>query len=72
MYAARMLDSLDFVARSLCDLENCMTSVERTLVYAMTDSEPGYSVNKRPQKDWPRNGSLYFDNISEVRIFRFY
>ena len=68
MYAAQMLDSMDHVASTLAELENYMTSVERTLAYTEIDSEPGYRNKTEPREDWRQSGSLNFQGASEVRV----
>ena len=51
-----------------------MTSVERVMTYTNIDSEPGYSTEDRPPKDWPSKdrppefwpskGSLTIEDLS--------
>ena len=66
MYASQMLDSMDFVGRSIAELENDMTSVERTLAYTELEPEAGHQNEKCPPEEWPSNGTLSFENISQA------
>ena len=67
-YAIQMFNELEFVATKATEVENTMTSVERTMEYAKLDSEPGYSRQTQPPLDWPQAGNVKFDDVSQVRI----
>ena len=61
-----LLQKLDLTVRQCLDVENMMTSVERVISYANIDSEPGYSVQRKPPRDWPLEGRIEVKNMSLV------
>ena len=61
-----LLENLDFTVRQCLEVENMMTSVERVISYANLDSEPGYSVQKKPPRDWPVEGRIEVKDVSLV------
>ena len=66
VYGLRSLDNFDYLVRDLAEIENLMTSVERAMAYTQLDSEPGYLKQTRPLVDWPREGQVSFENVSQV------
>lgn len=61
-----LLESLDFTVRQCLEVENTMTSVERVISYTNLDSEPGYSLQKKPPGDWPAEGRIEVKDVSLV------
>ena len=59
-----LLEGLDFTVRQCLEVENMMTSVERVISYSNLKSEPGYSLNKKPPKDWPTEGRIEVKDVS--------
>ena len=41
-----------------------MTSVERVMHYSMLDQEPGYDLQRQDIESWPKNGSLFFNDVT--------
>ena len=61
-----LLEELDFTVRQCLEVENMMTSVERVISYTNLDSEPGYSLQKKPPRDWPAEGRIEAKDVSLV------
>ena len=59
-----LLEELDFTVRQCLEVENMMTSVERVKSYTNIDSEPGYSLQKKPPRDWPAEGRIEVKDVS--------
>ena len=68
VYAIQMFNVLEFVATKATEVENTMTSVERTMEYSKLDSEPGYSQQTQPPREWPQEGNVKFDDVSQVLV----
>ena len=66
VYAIQLFNGLEFVATRATEVENTMTSVERVIEYSKVESEPGYTQQEQPPKDWPHEGNLRFLNVSQV------
>ena len=66
VYGLQMFKSLEFVATRTTEVETTMTSVERVIEYSKVESEPGYTQQEQPPKDWPHEGNLRFLNVSQV------
>jgi len=66
IYCMGLLEELDFTVRQCLDVENMMTSVERVISYTNIDSEPGYSLQKKPPRDWPAAGRIEVKDVSLV------
>ena len=66
LYSLMSLDNLDFLVRELAEFENIMTSVERALAYTRLDVEPGYLQDSRPPENWPKEGKISFEGVSQV------
>ena len=43
-----------------------MTSVERAMAYTQLDVEPGYLQESRPSENWPEEGKISFEGVSQV------
>ena len=71
VYAIQSLDTLDYVVRETAEVENMMTSVERTMAYTQLDSEPGYSFPSQPPEGWPQKGTLSLEDIDQVFSLKF-
>ena len=61
-----LLENLDYTVRHCLKVENMMTSVERVISYTDLDSEPGYSLEKKPARDWPAEGRIELKDVSLV------
>ena len=66
VYSLSSLDEFDYLVRGLAEIENLMTSVERTMAYTQLDSEPGYLKRTRPLNDWPQEGKISFEGASQA------
>ena len=66
IYCMDLLEGLDWTVRECLEVENMMTSVERVISYTNLESEPGYSVQKKPPTDWPREGRIEVENLRLV------
>ena len=74
VHAIQSLDTLDYVVRETAEVENMMTSVERTMAYTQLDSEPGYRFPPQLPEGWPQEGILSLVDVRQVfslkRFFR--
>ena len=66
VYCMDLLEGLDWTVRECLEVENMMTSVERVISYTNLESEPGYSVQKKPPIDWPWEGRIEVENLRLV------
>ncbi|XP_078376964.1 ATP-binding cassette sub-family C member 4-like [Oculina patagonica] len=66
IYCMDLLEGLDFTVRQCLEVENMMTSVERVISYTNLDSEPGYSLQKKPLRTWPVEGRIEVKDVSLV------
>ncbi len=57
---------LQYGLRQSAEVENLMTSVERSLEYTSIPSEAALESkpNKKPDKEWPEEGCIQFKNVS--------
>ena len=53
-----------FAVKTTSEVENLMTSVERVIAYTKLDSEPGYKEVQHPPENWPREGTISFQDVS--------
>ena len=65
-YSLDFLDRLDYLVRELAEFENIMTSAERAMAYTQLDVEPGYLQESRPPENWPEEGKMSFEGVSQV------
>ncbi|KAJ2776525.1 hypothetical protein GGI15_004822, partial [Coemansia interrupta] len=64
-YAFEIINSLNWSARSITDVETSMISLERSIEYAQLPSEaPEIIENNRPAESWPAHGMIEFINYS--------
>ncbi|KAJ1721490.1 hypothetical protein LPJ53_003999 [Coemansia erecta] len=64
-YAFEVINSLNWSARSITDVETNMISLERSVEYAQLPSEaPEIIEDNRPAESWPAHGMIEFINYS--------
>ena len=64
MYAANIVNNMQYSMRLFAEVYSLMTSAERTLVYTRIKAEKGRDVNENPPKNWPHAGAIQFNNVS--------
>ncbi|KAL9951147.1 hypothetical protein ACROYT_G043760 [Oculina patagonica] len=64
VYVIKSAVITQYAVRKTSDVENFMTSVERVMTYTKLDSEPGYKVERLPPENWPRTGTIVFQDVS--------
>ncbi|KAL9951146.1 hypothetical protein ACROYT_G043759 [Oculina patagonica] len=64
VYVIKSADITQYAVRKTSDVENFMTSVERVMTYTKLDSEPGYKVERLSPENWPRTGTIVFQDVS--------
>ena len=57
---------MDFFVRELTEFENMMTSTERAMEYTRLDVEQSYLQESRPPENWPQEGKMSFEGVSQV------
>jgi len=63
--ALTITNTLNNLIKSFSDLETNIVSIERCLEYTKIDSErPDEIPENKPNKDWPSNGVIKFENYS--------
>ena len=64
-YALTVTSTLNLMVRGSVDLENNLVSAERCIEYTRVPSESAwYNEATKPNKSWPDNGVIQFDNYS--------
>ncbi|XP_071953210.1 ATP-binding cassette sub-family C member 4-like [Antedon mediterranea] len=63
-YALTLLSFFQWVVRQSAELENLMTSTERVLEYTNVKSEAALESHSKPPSDWPKDGSITFEDLS--------
>ncbi|KAM5274228.1 ATP-binding cassette sub-family C member 3 [Ctenodactylus gundi] len=64
-YALQVTLALNWMIRTMSDLESNIVAVERVKEYSKTETEAPWVVEgKRPPKDWPLRGEVEFRNYS--------
>ena len=64
VYIIEMISLVQHTVQENSELQNQMTSAERVMTYTEIEPEPGYDVDTKPPEDWPRSGSIRFDDVS--------
>ena len=64
VYVIQTVELTQYAVRKTSNVENLMTLVERVMTYTKLDPEPGYKVERLSLENWPREGSIRFQNVS--------
>ncbi|XP_044001771.1 multidrug resistance-associated protein 1 isoform X9 [Aphidius gifuensis] len=63
-YALQITQTLNWLVRMTSDVETNIVAVERIKEYGETPQEAPWEIkNTTPQKNWPQNGCVVFDNF---------
>ena len=52
-----------YAIKKSVEVETLMTSVERVMTYTELEPEPGYKVERKPPKIWPREGNIALKDV---------
>nr|QNH67946.1 ATP-binding cassette transporter subfamily C member 1 X7 [Brachionus plicatilis] len=56
--------NLNWFVRTVSEFEANITSVERIIEYFQIKHEPEWTTENKPEKNWPQNGNIIFNNYS--------
>ncbi|PRP88412.1 hypothetical protein PROFUN_03326 [Planoprotostelium fungivorum] len=62
-YSLNIVGLLNMLVRSMTDAEAQMVSVERVYGYTKVETEAPMTRDKRPHRDWPKQGAITFSNV---------
>ena len=63
VYVVQNMVWTQYAIKKSVEVETLMTSVELVMTYTELEPEPGYKVERKPPKIWPREGNIALKDV---------